>query len=388
MADKIKIYKFDIEARKQTITKWKIPDCEKITLIKFLNDLELGKVNKGKRISEIRRIKYIANLKIPLLFFSKPCEKLTIKDIERFEIALSSGEIKSNKKKTYEHNTKIDLRRALKIYLRYRLGKEKADKLTDWLDTRDIVKTPDYLKETQIEKLFKACKTNYERFLISVLFDTGARVSEFLNIRFEDIQLPDNNENYVKITLKEEYSKTKGRTVSLYWKYSLDSVREFLREREMQGIRAEDAVYEKTYHSIRMFLTRLGKRVLGRSVCPHLFRHSSATFYATKLNRQQLCYRYGWTFSSNMPDIYISRAGMQDTELDEKFSSTTIEELKAVIEKQQQQNQLIKEKQEQLETELEERRRFDPVLNKILEKINFIDMIVDKKLLVEATYGN
>ncbi len=384
MADRIDIHKTNLEARKQSITNWELPECEKIALIRFLKDLELGKVNKGKKISEIRIIKYTASLKIPLLFFNKPSEKLTLKDIEIFETALSSGEIKSNKSKNYAHNTKVDIRRALRIYLRWRLGKEKADKLTDWLDTRDIAKTPEYLKEQQVEKLFKACKTANERFLITILFDSGARAAEFHNIRFEDITFPDGKDNYAKLTLKEEYSKTKGRTISLYWKYSLDSIRDYLRERELKGIRAEDPIYEKSYDSVRMFLLRLGKKVLGRPIYPHLFRHSSATYYATKLNRQQLCYRYGWTFSSNMPDIYISRAGMQENELDEKFSSTTIEELKAVIEKQQQQNQLIKEKQEQLEAELEERRKFDPVLNKILERINILDTLVDKQILVEV----
>jgi integrase len=384
MQERINIHKTSIETRKLSITKWGLPECEKIALIRFLNDLELGKVNKGKKISEIRRVKYTDSLKIPLFFFNKSSEELTLKDIERFEIALSSGEIKSCKNKAYAHNTKVDIRRALKIYLRWRLGKEKADKLTDWLDTRDIAKTPDYLKETQVEKLFKACKTSHERFLIAILFDSGARASEFHNIRFEDIQIPNEKDNYVKLTLKQEYSKTKGRTISLYWKYSLDAIREYLRERELEGIKSEDPIYDKTYDSARLFLMRLGKRILGRSIHFHLFRHSSATYYASKLNRQQLCYRYGWTFSSNMPDVYISRAGMQDNELDEKFSNTTIEELKIIIEKQQQQNQLIKEKQEQLEAELEERKKFDPLLNKILENVNILERLVDKRVLLEV----
>jgi hypothetical protein len=60
----------------------------------------------------------------------------------------------------------------------------------------------------------------------------------------------------------------------------------------------------------------------------HLFRHSSATYYASKLNRQQLCYRYGWKFSSYMPDVYISRSGMENKELDVKFASTELEDIK------------------------------------------------------------
>ena len=128
MLERINIHKTNIEARKQSITTWDIPGCEKIALIRFLTDLELGKVNKGKKISEIRQVKYTDSLKIPLFFFNKSFEELTLKDIERFEIALSSGEIKSNKNIAYAHNTKVDIRRALKIYLRWRIGKEKAEK--------------------------------------------------------------------------------------------------------------------------------------------------------------------------------------------------------------------------------------------------------------------
>jgi len=54
--------------------------------------------------------------------------------------------------------------------------------------------------------LYKACKTSEERYLIAVLFDTGARAEEFHNIRFEDIDI---REEKVRLTLKEEYSNMK-----------------------------------------------------------------------------------------------------------------------------------------------------------------------------------
>jgi hypothetical protein len=95
---------------------------------------------------------------------------------------------------------------------------------------------------------------------------------------------------------------------------------------------------------------RLGRKVLNKSIHFHLFRHSSATYYATKLNRQELCYRYGWKFSSDMPDTYISRAGMESKELDEKFQATEIEELQKKFERQEQQR-LIEIEQMKKETE-------------------------------------
>src|SRR5439155_14275592 len=128
---------------------------------------------------------------------------------------------------------------------------------------------------------------------------SGARAGEFHNIRFEDVYLPEGKENFIKITLKQEYSKTLGRTIALYWKHSLEAVREYLAQRVAEGIKPADPVFRGDYTATRKFLERLGKSVLKRRLHYHLFRHSSTTFYATKLNRQELCYRYGWRFSSD-----------------------------------------------------------------------------------------
>jgi hypothetical protein len=88
---------------------------------------------------------------------------------------------------------------------------------------------------------------------------------------------------------------------------------------------------------------------LGRSIHFHLFRHSSATYYADKLNRQQLCIRYGWTFSSRMPDIYIARAGVDMQDLDERFTSTEIGTVKDSLAKMEHEAKIKDERIEQLE---------------------------------------
>lgn len=341
---RIDIHNRNINTRKEGIKDWKIPDSVKKNILKFLDDLELGKVNKGIKISESRQSKYLDVLRLPLEFWNKPENKITLKDVEDFEKALSSGKVKSNKNKTYSNSTKVDIRRGLKVYLKWKLGETKANKLTDWLDTRTVNKTPDYLKESEVTKLYKHCKSASERFLIAVLFDSGARASEFHNIRYEDIQLPEGKDNFVKLTLKEEYSKTKGRVISLYWKYSLEAVSEYLKEREREGIKSDEAVFKGTYDASRFFLMRLGKKILQKSVHYHLFRHSSATYYATKMNRQELCYRYGWAFSSDMPDVYISRAGMENKELDTQMTNTELSEMQIKITKMENMIKMMLEK--------------------------------------------
>jgi integrase len=346
---RIDIHNRSIDSRMKGISKWNVPDSIKKNIVKFLEELGLGKVNKGIKISESRQSKYLDILRLPLEFWNKSEDKINLKDIESFEKDLSSGKIKSNKGEAYSNSTKVDIRRGLKVYLRWKLGETKANQLTDWLDTREVKKTPDYLKEAEIIKLYKHCKSARERFLIAVLFDSGARAGEFHNIRYEDIQLPEGKDNFVKLTLKEEYSKTKGRTISLYWKYSLEAVSEYIKEREKEGIRSNEPVYKDSYDASRFFLMRLGKKHLEKSVHYHLFRHSSATYYATRLNRQELCYRYGWAFSSDMPDVYISRSGMENKDLDTKMTNTELSDLQTKVVKMENMIKMMLEKDKDLE---------------------------------------
>ena len=323
----------NVEKRLSYIDKWNVSEKVKKDLRIFLQDLGKGKVNKGVQVSERTQVKYISLLKSPLIYFNKPIEKITKKDLEKYDTDLSTDKLISEKKKPYSLNMKKDVRIALRVLLKWKFGETKSNELTDFFDTRDIKKTPDYLKEIEIEKLYKACRTDEERYIIAVLFDSGARAEEFINIRYEDVQLPQGKDNFVKITLKEEYSKTEGRTISLYWHKSEEAVTDFIKERIKQGIKSNEPVITMSYDAVRFFISRLSQRVLKKPLHLHLMRHSSATYYATKLNRQQLCYRYGWKFSSGMPDVYISRAGMNNKELDEKFESTELSEVKSQLSK-------------------------------------------------------
>jgi len=313
-----------VERKLEVLDNWKVPESTKKEIKEFVEKARIGQVNQGRRLSERTIAKDLTLFKTSLEILNKQTSKLTKEDIERYDKILSKKNFKSVG----------DYRVNLRIFLNWKLGTEKTIKIAGWLDTRKKTKTPDYLKEQEVNLLFKNCKSPSEKYLIAVLFDTGARAEEFLNIRYEDIQMPDKNQNFVKIALKEEYSKTKGRTISLYWKHSLEAVKDYLNERIQEGIKSNEPVYNKRYDATRMFLFRLGKRVLHKEIYCHLFRHSSATYYATKLNRQELCYRYGWAFSSDMPDVYISRSGIESKELDEKFKATELEELQKRFEKE------------------------------------------------------
>lgn len=339
------------ERKLNLLNSWKVPDNTKKEIKEFINKARIGQVNQGKKLSDRTISKYLTLLKHSLEIINKQTSKITKQDIEKFDKKLSSENLKSSS----------DYKMVLQIFLRWKIGDNKTRDIAGWLDTRTKQKTPDYLSEVEITQLYKNCKSPSERFLIAVLFDAGCRIEEFLNIRYDDIHLPEKNQNFVMITLKEEYSKTKGRTISLYWKNSLEAVSDFIKERKEQGIKSNEQVYNvQTYDAIRFFLNRLGKKALNKEVYPHLFRHSSATYYATKLNRQELCYRYGWAFSSDMPDVYISRSGMENKQLDEKFKATELEEI---------QKQLNKERFERQRTQEEIKKEISELKQNIISEI-------------------
>lgn len=77
---------------------------------------------------------------------------------------------------------------------------------------------------------------------------------------------------------------------------------------------------------------------------PHMLRHSSATNWAPKMNRYQLCAKYGWAFSSNMPDRYIERKGIIFDQIAEKGDVDQTTRL-------EKENRNLMEKMEMLERE-------------------------------------
>jgi integrase len=388
MHERIRIDHGSLEAKQQQIEKWEIPQSVKGELFRFLDDLGLGKVNRGKRLSPARQLKYLHALKTPLEFFNKPSSRLRLRDIENFERALASGQLCTRaKRKPYAHSTQVDMRMLLKIFLRWRLGSAKALSLAGWLDTRVRPRTPDFLKESEIEQLYKHCHNAQQRFLIAVLFDSGARAEEFHNIRYEDIFLPEGKESFARVTLKQEYSKTLGRTIGLFWTYSLEAVKEYLAERVAEGIKPAEPVFRGQYSATRKFLQRLGQRALKRPVHYHLFRHSSATYYGDKMNRQQLCIRYGWNFSSDMPDVYIARSGIETKALEEKFTQTDLGALKEDQVQLKQANRIKEERIQQLEGAMRIIRQDLDAVSKVL-RLNpaaaDIEMVAQRKMRNQA----
>jgi len=142
---------------------------------------------------------------------------------------------------------------------------------------------------------------------LHVLWETGGRIGEIANLKVGDLEF---NKGECQANL---YGKTGSRRVLL-----LESVRDLQEHLKVRNAKSpDDFVFVLigttnngqpiTYSSI----SRVLKKVLidsgvKKKIYPHLFRHSRASYLASKgLNEAQLCSIFGWALGSKQVRTYI-----------------------------------------------------------------------------------
>jgi len=382
--EKILTHKRDLKARMKSIDEWKIDKKDKEDLFKFLEDYRGGEITGriGTNIDvTIERI--IQYLRPAFEFISKKnkiyaLNKNSLEVVKKLKDDLLKDKVKNHFGKPYGLRTKKMILYTFGKYIQWKLKPEDYIILSKPLLIRLDGKEhePESFNLEQLEKLYKACSTDAQRFLIIVLFSSGTRAEEFHNIRFSDITLPNTNDAFVKIRVRHGFSKTKGRTITLYHKRALEVVRDYVNLRKSEGCSPDEPILKMSYDTGRKWLTRLGKKVLNINLHYHLFRSSSATWLASRMNRQQLCIYFGWKFNSPMPDIYISRNGLEMKEVDKKFEATEIETLKDRLEKTEHESKLKNDEVEKLKNiiskmpEEMEKKLGEAIQKAILEEVN------------------
>jgi hypothetical protein len=106
-----------------------------------------------------------------------------------------------------------------------------------------------------------------------------------------------------------------------------------------------------------------------------MLRHSSATCWTLKINRYQLCAKYGWAFKSNMPDRYIKRKGIIFEKIAERGDADQVTML-------QKENRVLNEKAERLEEEYNKLRKASEFIMSVVEGMDTEDLkrkIFEKK---------
>lgn len=334
----------------------------KALIFKFIRDCKLGKTVLGKskkKIGPARCLKYIGILSQLSGWFCKPFDDMGQDDMESFIELLESDQIRSQKGKPFSDATKVDIKKTIKKFWKWKDGNNKNyPDLVAWIDTYEQVKDVPALSREEVERMINQTNNLRDKALIMVLFDSGARIEELLNVRLkpEHIQWKEELNCYM---MRLEYSKTKPRTISI--PLSMEHLKNWLEVHPCKE-NAQAQLFPLSYGNLRMLLHRIGKRVLDKRVSAHLLRHSSATFYANRLkNSFKLCYRYGWTMASDMVNRYLDREGILEHETAEIIRSDEVHTSQAENRNLREELSLVREANAELSD------KFDKISNELTD---------------------
>ena len=306
----------------------------------FLRDAALGKTvlrRRKKKIGPARLLTYITHLYPLLRFTKKDLDKVTQEDMERFIDALETDKIRSESPRVQGRRTmrsggrlslryKVDIKVTVRKFYKWLWGESKVyPKIVEWIDTYCEEKEISALTEAEVERMIDRAKTPRQRAIIQVLFDGGFRIGELLNIRLHHVLLRNFDPDTISrkcFQVRIPFSKTLRRTVALPMPATTKWLSMWLEDHPAQPTIRPDGTIDARNMMMQLFpisdvvvrraVREAGRLSLGKRVYPHLLRHTSATYWCNKLPYFMLCKRFGWTMTSDMPQRYIDREGVDE----------------------------------------------------------------------------
>ena len=207
--------------------------------------------------------------------------------------------------------TKHDYKVALRKFFKWLRRSDDYPEEVKWIKVGKSIKNrilpEQLLTERDVKKLMNICSDTQMKALIAVLWETGARIGELLNLRIGHIQ-PE--ERYAKLLFS---GKTGMRQVIILfsWPYLLQWMNIHPQKNEPNAfLWVKRNGKPMLYADVRKRLQNLARKAkIRKPVNPHLFRHSRATFLAKHLTEAQLSQYLGWVQGSKMPKTYVHLAG-------------------------------------------------------------------------------
>jgi len=306
-------------------------------------------------------------LRDKLLFFSKHFDKrfgikriteISEEQIHTFFTEMRNGDLKKQTDGgTYK--SAAFFVKVFKAFWHWHIKVKKKEGIAIIDITVDLDTTTDkpkwvYLNEDQVKKLCDNAKLEY-KVLIMFLFDTGIRSpTELVNLRVGDFY-----EDFKKLLIREETSKTFGRKINLMLSSKL--IKDYVKEK---GLKDTDQIFAIIPETVNKYLKRLGEKVLGdvsslagekySKLTMYDFRHSSACYWLSRYKSESaLKYRFGWK-KSEMIHYYTELLGMKDTITEEDLLvDVTKTEIEQRLTKTEKEKEILQEKMNAMQKDLQ-----------------------------------
>jgi integrase/recombinase XerD len=254
--------------------------------------------------------RYLFDLMKYSRMLNKSFEKASKDDIRRIVGEINQLDLAEETKRGF----KIVLR---KLY-RFLEGIEEKGKYPDrvgWISINiqeNHKKLPEeLLTEEEIKLIIEKCNNLRDRALISVLAESGCRISEIGTLKIKHISF---EEYGTRLTVDGKTGMRKILVIN-----ATPYLQEWINHHPTSC--GDDYLWIKSngkilsYARISAILKNATEKAkIKKRVYPHLLRHSRATFLASKMSEASMKQYFGWTQSSRMAATYIHMSG-KDTDL-------------------------------------------------------------------------
>jgi integrase len=336
----------DLYNRKQTmenllqkLKRSNISKTNKELIMSFYNQC----IADGLSIARIN--KYLFSLMFLAKLLKKDFNKAKKEDMVKLVASIE-------KKEDWGDATKQHYKVVIKKFYKWLNGGEDYPQEVKWIKTtlkNNNRKLPsEILTEDEIYRMVKAADNARDKALILVLYESGCRIGEILNLKIKDISF----DEYGCVLIvngktgERRVRLVKGYGASEALKIWLDS-HPFKDNKEAYvwlSLSTNSRFEPVGYRGVYKMLADVGKKCgITKPLNPHNFRHSRATHLANTLTEAQMKELFGWTQGSKMASIYVHLSGRDvDKALIEKFGSIEMkrekEKLNAALNKWAQEN--------------------------------------------------
>ncbi len=256
-------------------------------------------------LGKARVVKYLHYLQRLAKWLGKDFEDCTKEDIKRLVGLIERSPYASFSKKEY----KICIKKLFK-WLR---DTDDYPPEVRWIKPSsghaNKLKLPeDMLNEQDIKKLIEVEANPRNKAFISLLYESGCRISEQLFLKIKSIKF----DEYGAIIIIP-CMKTGSRRIRIV--SSVPYLKEWLNRHPLKHdpeayIWLTNRLTVMSYAQVTKILKNAARKAgIKKKVNPHNFRHSRATYLANYLTEAQMKEFFGWTQGSEMAAIYVHLSG-------------------------------------------------------------------------------
>ena len=282
----------------------------------------------AKRIQKFAIMRHVNNLGVFFELLNVPDADLKDITTEQFNRVLVRLQMQ-NKTTHYTRRVLLTLKKTYRFlygndaFVPQQLAVIKIGKDKDAENRHEKKIADNLLYQEDIEKLIDAAQSVRDKAILAVLWDTGMRVGELINLTTRDADFK-GNVGHIQISV----SKTKARRVPIL--FAAPYIATYLETRKRAKsdeplFVAESGSYrfDENHNKIvrlkgtqittaavsKMLKVTAKKAGIDKEIHPHLFRHSRATDLVGKLTPTQMRVLFGWSKGSTIVDDYSHISG-------------------------------------------------------------------------------